>query len=69
VFCEPSSAASVAGLIAAAAADEIAADALVVSVLTGNGLKDPHTAEDALEIKVIDAEPTVAGVSRALGWW
>jgi threonine synthase len=69
VFCEPSSAASVAGLIAAAEAGAVPPDALVVAVLTGNGLKDPTTAEAGLEIEVLEAEPTIAGVSRALGWW
>jgi len=69
VFCEPSSAASVAGVIAAAAAGEVDRDALVVCVLTGNGLKDPHTAEEGLDVRVLEAEPTIAGVSRALGWW
>jgi len=68
VFCEPSSAASVAGVIAAAAAGQVDPDALVVAVLTGNGLKDPHTAEDGLDVKVIEAEPTVGGVAHALGW-
>ena len=43
VFCEPSSATSVAGVTAAAAAGEVDPDALVVCVLTGNGLKDPTT--------------------------
>ena len=69
IFCEPSSAASVAGVIAAAAAGQVDPEALVVAVLTGNGLKDPHTAEDGLEVKVTEAEPTVAGVAEALGWW
>ena len=69
VFCEPSSAASVAGVIKSAAAGQVDPDALVVAVLTGNGLKDPHTAEDGLEVKVTEAEPTIASVSRALGWW
>ena len=69
VFCEPSSAASVAGVIAAAAAGEVDPDALVVCVLTGNGLKDPHTAESGLAVEVLEAEPTVAGVAEALGWW
>ena len=45
VFCEPSSAASVAGVRRAAAAGELETDAVVVCVLTGNGLKDPTTAE------------------------
>jgi len=44
VFCEPSSAASVAGLIKAHAASRFQAGERVVCVLTGNGLKDPDTA-------------------------
>ncbi|MEI7743988.1 MAG: threonine synthase [Chloroflexota bacterium] len=69
IFCEPSSAASVAGVIKSAAAGQVGPDALVVAVLTGNGLKDPHTAEDGLEVKVTEAEPTILSVSKALGWW
>ena len=42
VFCEPASAASVAGLLKRR--DEVPAGATVVCVLTGNGLKDPSTA-------------------------
>ena len=68
VFCEPSSAASVAGVTKAARAGELDRDATVVCVLTGNGLKDPTTAEAGLAVDVIEAEPTVAGVARALGW-
>jgi threonine synthase len=68
VFCEPSSAASVAGVIAAAGAGEVDPDALVVCVLTGNGLKDPTTAEAGLTVNVTEAEPTVASVAHALGW-
>jgi threonine synthase len=44
VFCEPSSASSVAGLIKAHAAGRFAPGERVVCVLTGNGLKDPDTA-------------------------
>jgi threonine synthase len=40
VFCEPASAASVAGLLAT----EVSRDATVVCVLTGHGLKDPELA-------------------------
>jgi threonine synthase len=42
VFCEPASAASVAGLIKRR--EEVPSGATVVCVLTGNGLKDPATA-------------------------
>jgi len=45
VFCEPASAASVAGMFKYAT--EIPSEARVVCVLTGNGLKDPTTALDA----------------------
>jgi threonine synthase len=68
VFCEPSSAASVAGVTKAARAGELDPEALVVCVLTGNGLKDPTTAEQGIAVDVTEAEPTVLGVARALGW-
>lgn len=44
VFCEPASAASVAGLLKVA--DQVPAESTVVCVLTGNGLKDPTSAID-----------------------
>jgi threonine synthase len=42
VFCEPASAASVAGLLKVK--DQVPAGARIVCVLTGNGLKDPEAA-------------------------
>lgn len=42
IFCEPASAASVAGLLKIR--DQVPTGATVVCVLTGNGLKDPDTA-------------------------
>jgi threonine synthase len=44
VFCEPASAASVAGVMARAAAGDFRPGERVVCVLTGHGLKDPDTA-------------------------
>ncbi len=44
VFCEPSSAASVAGLLKASELDQVKDNATIVCVLTGNGLKDPDSA-------------------------
>ncbi len=44
VFCEPASAASVAGLLKMKAANKIPANARIVCVLTGHGLKDPDRA-------------------------
>ena len=67
VFCEPASAASVAGITKAAAAGEVDADATVVCVLTGHGLKDPTTAERSVP-PLIEADATVGSVAVALGW-
>ena len=44
IFCEPASAASVAGVRKMAADDRLDPDATVVAVLTGHGLKDPEWA-------------------------
>ncbi len=46
LFCEPASAASVAGLLARHAAGDLAAGLTVVCTLTGHGLKDPQWALD-----------------------
>ena len=58
----------VAGVAKAAAGGAIRADELVVAVLTGNGLKDPDTAERAVAGRIIEAPATEAGVRGALGW-
>ncbi|MBU1947795.1 MAG: threonine synthase, partial [Candidatus Eisenbacteria bacterium] len=42
VFCEPSSAAGVAGILKLSAAKMFKPDDVIVCVLTGNGLKDPQ---------------------------
>ncbi|HEX9550525.1 MAG TPA: threonine synthase [Candidatus Limnocylindrales bacterium] len=68
IFCEPSSAASLAGVASLARAGGLERDALVVAVLTGNGLKDPMTAEAQAGGDILDAVPTVDGVRRVLGW-
>jgi threonine synthase len=51
VFCEPASAASVAGVMKLCGKGKCPAGAKVVCVLTGNGLKDPTTALEAVEVK------------------
>ena len=67
VFCEPASAASVAGVRKMAAQGVLDPDATIVAVLTGHGLKDPHTAEREVP-GVIEAAPTLGAVAVALGW-
>jgi threonine synthase len=59
VFCEPASAASVAGLL------KYGAEGRVVCVLTGHGLKDPTTAM-AQATSVIPCEPEIGAVERAV---
>jgi len=61
VFCEPASAASVAGLLAHGVRDA----QRVVCVLTGHGLKDPQTAL-AHAGAVIACEPELAAIERAV---
>ncbi|MFA1820956.1 threonine synthase [Virgibacillus oceani] len=51
IFAEPGSSASIAGLIEQCKNGTIEKGSKVVAVLTGNGLKDPQTAIDQLEIK------------------
>ncbi len=67
IFCEPASAASVAGVRRLARAGRLDANALVVCVLTGSGLKDPHAAERLAE-PLVEAAPTLDAVATALGW-
>ncbi|MBU2718952.1 pyridoxal-phosphate dependent enzyme, partial [Acidithiobacillus ferridurans] len=65
VFCEPASAASVAGVVAAARAGKMEAGATVVCTLTGHGLKDPDTAiAQGGEVLTVDA--SLEAVQRAI---
>jgi threonine synthase len=67
VFCEPSSATSLAGIRMLVEAGRLDRDATIVCVLTGNGLKDPRTAEQAVA-PILEAPATLDGVIRVLGW-
>ena len=67
IFCEPSSAAGIAGVRKAAGNGELEGDEVIVCVLTGHGLKDPTTAEKSVG-SVVEAEATVGAVAVALGW-
>jgi threonine synthase len=61
VFCEPASAASVAGLLKHGAP----AGSRVVCVLTGHGLKDPQTAMNSAS-SVVPCEPSLEAVEQAV---
>ena len=67
IFCEPASAASVAGLMSRHRAGESLAGLTAVCVITGSGLKDPDTAL-GVESRRHDAPAEVEAVARALGW-
>jgi len=67
IFCEPSSAASLAGIQRLAAENRLERGATIVCVLTGSGLKDPKTAEASVGGLLI-ADPTAGAVAETLGW-
>jgi threonine synthase len=59
IFCEPASAASVAGLL------KYGAEGRVVCVLTGHGLKDPQTAMNRAA-SVVPCEPAIEALEAAV---
>ncbi|WP_421659543.1 threonine synthase [Leptothermofonsia sp. ETS-13] len=67
IFCEPASAASVAGLLKVK--DQVPPGATVVCVLTGNGLKDPDCAikHSSSQFKQ-GIEPSLKSVAQAMGF-
>ena len=66
LFCEPSSAAGVAGLLKVKSHGGLDSGQVIVVTLTGNGLKDPQWAlESAPDPVVVPVDPTAA--ARALG--
>ena len=67
IFCEPASAASVAGLLKIK--DQVPAGATIVCVLTGNGLKDPDTAIQHCENPLKQGiPPELDAVAKAMGF-
>ena len=67
IFCEPSSAASIAGVRKLVDEGRLDRGATVVCVLTGHGLKDPDTAGTIVP-PIVEAGPTTGAVMAALGW-
>ena len=67
LFCEPASAASVAGLMVLARTGRVPRGATVVCVLTGHGLKDPDTALSGVEPpRPVTAEPEAVAAELGL---
>ncbi|TAK70733.1 MAG: threonine synthase [Actinomycetota bacterium] len=67
VFCEPASAAGVAGLLAVHGRGELDPGQRIAITLTGNGLKDPHWAlAGARDPVVVDADLPAAAAALGL---
>ena len=67
LFCEPASAASVAGLLSLAAQGQVPAKSKIVCTLTGNGLKDTATAMEGKDVQPTVIDPTLEAAVRELG--
>ena len=67
IFCEPASAASVAGLLKDVRSGSVLPESVVVCVITGNGLKDPSVARDLADRPTEQALPDLAAVAQLLG--
>ncbi|HZG67608.1 MAG TPA: pyridoxal-phosphate dependent enzyme, partial [Herpetosiphonaceae bacterium] len=67
VFCEPASAAGIAGLRRVIADGRVRGDARFVAVLTGHGLKDPATAVEQFAAPAPIAAD-MGAIRAALGW-
>jgi threonine synthase len=68
IFCEPASAAGVAGLLNAATSGEDLSGRTVVCVITGSGLKDPERAIDEFASELQSLPADLTSVERAMGW-
>ncbi|WP_052055793.1 threonine synthase [Myxosarcina sp. GI1] len=66
IFCEPASAASVAGLLKVK--DRVPQNATIVCVLTGNGLKDPTSAIEYSVNQVKTVKHDLETVAKAMGF-
>lgn len=67
IFCEPASAASVAGVLKLAEQGKVPPRTRIVCVLTGSGLKDPDIALAAAP-RPTEVAPDLAEVEGVLGW-
>ncbi len=66
IFCEPASAASLAGLMKLRSRGLSLAKRRVVCIITGTGLKDPELAADALRSEIVEVSPDIEEVEAAL---
>ena len=66
IFCEPASAAAVAGLMKLCRQEMGSDMGRVVCVITGTGLKDPELAARSVEADIIQVRPEIKGVEAVL---
>ena len=66
IFCEPASAASVAGALRDITSGKIPENSCIVCTLTGHGLKDPDTAIKQSTAPVVKIEASLAQVKSAI---
>ena len=71
IFCEPASAAGVAGLLQAATRDDAKATLsgkTVVCIITGSGLKDPERVMAEFAPELSPLPPELSAIEVAMGW-
>ena len=66
IFCEPASAASVAGVIKLAGKGELPPDQRIVCVLTGTGLKDPELARRSIQVELTEVDARIEDVEATV---
>ncbi|HFC52942.1 MAG TPA: pyridoxal-phosphate dependent enzyme, partial [Gammaproteobacteria bacterium] len=66
IFCEPASAASLAGAMRDIRSGKIPAGSRIVCTLTGHGLKDPDTAIKQSTAPMVAVEADLESVRRAI---
>lgn len=66
IFCEPASAAAVAGTMRDVASGRIPEGSRVVCTLTGQGLKDPEVAVEQVDRPILDIPPELDAVRDAI---
>jgi threonine synthase len=67
IFCEPASAASVAGLLKRVRTGDDLSGRTVVCIITGSGLKDPERAMAEFAPELTAVAPDIPSVERAMG--
>ena len=66
IFCEPASAASVAGVMKLANRGELSPNERIVCVITGTGLKDPELARRSIQVDLTEVDASIEDVEAAV---